>query len=112
MIKVFIGGLVMEIAVEVKNLTPNEGHPHLSSERSTHFHGWLLPSKGPMKPQVHPVFSAIEKGFSAMTALRLTLAGLVLASLAACAQPPRVDETRTQRPVLDAKSELERGPRR
>jgi len=107
-----MGGLVMEIAVEVKNLTPSKEQDHVRSRRSTHFHGWLLPSKGPMKPRVQSVFSAITTGCPAMTALRLTLAGLVLASLAACAQPPRVDETRTQRPVLDAKSELERGTRR
>ena len=52
----------------------------------------------------------------AMTTTRILAFGLILASLGACAPPPpplaQVDETRPQRPIRDAKTELERGARR
>ncbi len=51
-----------------------------------------------------------------MIVSRIVLTGFVLMTLVACAAPPaplaQVDETRTQRQVRDAKTELERGSRR
>lgn len=51
-----------------------------------------------------------------MIASRVVLTGFALMTLAACAAPPapiaQVDETRTQRQVRDAKTELEQGSRR
>ena len=44
--------------------------------------------------------------------VRVISAALLLVGLAACATPAaQVDETRTPRPILDAKSQLESGRR-